>query len=48
LGAHLLGAQAPEVSNLFAMAIKSGMTAKDIKKTIFAYPTDGLDITYMV
>lgn len=48
LGAHLLGGKAPEVINLFVMAIKSGMTAKDIKTTLFAYPTNGLDITYML
>jgi glutathione reductase (NADPH) len=48
LGAHVLGPHAEEVINLFAMAIVSGMKPKDIKKTIFAYPTAASDMRYMV
>jgi glutathione reductase (NADPH) len=48
LGAHLLGPDAGEVINLFAMAMHSGLKPGDIKKMIFAYPTVGSDLPYMV
>lgn len=48
LGAHLLGPQAEELINLFAMVIRSGVTAADLKETIFAYPTHGSDVRYML
>jgi glutathione reductase (NADPH) len=48
LGAHLLGPHAEEVINLFAMAITYGLTGKEIKKMIFAYPTNASDLGYMV
>ncbi len=48
LGAHLLGPHAEETINLFALAIKSGMSASDLQETIFAYPTLASDIRYML
>jgi glutathione reductase (NADPH) len=48
LGAHLLGPHAEEVINLFAMAIHAGMKPRDIKQLIFAYPTAGSDLPYML
>lgn len=48
LGAHLLGPHADEVINLFALAIRHGLTAEDIKATMFAYPTGASDIGYML
>lgn len=48
LGAHLLGPHAEELINLFAMAMRCGMTSQDIKKSILAYPTVGSDMPYMV
>ncbi len=48
LGAHLLGPHAEETINLFAMAIRFGLRAEDIRKTIWAYPTSSSDISYMV
>jgi len=48
LGAHLLGDQASEHINLFALAIKSGLRAADLKDILFAYPTHGSDTEYMV
>jgi glutathione reductase (NADPH) len=48
IGAHLLGHHAEEVINLFALAIRSGLTATDLTEMIFAYPTHGSDISYMV
>jgi len=48
LGAHLLGPEAGETINIFALAIRKGLTSADIKDMIFAYPTLGSDVTYMV
>jgi glutathione reductase (NADPH) len=48
LGAHLLGGQAEEVINLFALAIRSGIPAKDLKHALFAYPSHGSDMAYML
>lgn len=48
LGAHLLGDQAEEVINLFAMAMRSGMSASDLRHMLFAYPTHGSDVPYML
>src|SRR6202162_6417347 len=48
LGAHILGSEAGEVINLFALAIRSGMRATDLKHMIFAYPTCGSNITRML
>ena len=48
LGAHLLGAHAEEVINIFALAIRSGLNADDLKTMIYAYPTSASDISYMV
>ncbi|MBU2975282.1 dihydrolipoyl dehydrogenase family protein [Zobellia sp. B3R18] len=48
VGAHLIGPEAGETINLFAMAINQGMTADQIKKTIFTYPSWSNDIKSMV
>lgn len=48
LGAHLLGPQAEETINLFAVAMRWGKTAADIKDLLFAYPTHASDVPYMV
>jgi glutathione reductase (NADPH) len=48
LGAHLLGPHAEEVINIFALAIRSGLKAEDLKTMIYAYPTSASDISYMV
>ena len=48
LGVHLLGGEAGEVINLFALAIRSGMRATDLKHTIFSYPTHSSDLPYML
>ena len=48
LGAHLVGPGAEEQINLFAMAMKAGMTANQIKGVIFAYPSFASDIGSMV
>ncbi|MEX2569517.1 MAG: NAD(P)/FAD-dependent oxidoreductase, partial [Cyclobacteriaceae bacterium] len=48
LGAHLIGPHSEEVINLFAMAIKAGLTSLDIKTMILTYPSASSDIVYMV
>lgn len=48
LGAHLLGPAAAETVNLFALAMKFGLTATNIKSTLFAFPTFASDVRRMV
>jgi glutathione reductase (NADPH) len=48
LGAHILGSGAAEVINLFAVAIRSGLKAADLKHSLFAYPTNGSTVTRML
>jgi len=48
LGAHLLGPSSDEVINIFALAIRLGLRATDLKRAIYAYPTHASDISYMV
>jgi glutathione reductase (NADPH) len=48
LGAHLLGPNAAEVINLFAVAIRLRIPADDLKQVIFAYPTYGSDVRFML
>jgi glutathione reductase (NADPH) len=48
LGAHLLGPQADVAINLFAVAIRAGIPADDLKAVLFAYPTVAADIPYML
>lgn len=48
LGAHLVGPHADEVINLFALAIRHGLTAVDLRRTMFAYPTGASDLSSML
>ncbi|WP_148862837.1 dihydrolipoyl dehydrogenase family protein [Marinobacter fonticola] len=48
LGAHLVGPNVDEVINLFALAIRHGLTTTDLKMTMFAYPTGASDIGSML
>ncbi|MBD2746035.1 NAD(P)/FAD-dependent oxidoreductase [Microvirga sp. BT688] len=48
IGAHLVGPHVDEVINLFGLAIRHGLTAEDLKTTMFAYPTGASDIGYML
>jgi glutathione reductase (NADPH) len=48
LGAHLVGPNADEVINLFGLAIRHGLTAANLRSTMFAYPTGASDIGYML
>jgi glutathione reductase (NADPH) len=48
LGAHLVGPHVDEVINIFALAVRHGLTVDDLKTTIFAYPTGASDIGDML
>jgi glutathione reductase (NADPH) len=48
LGAHLLGAHAEETINLFALAIKTGITVDELASIPFAFPTSGADVPSML
>lgn len=48
LGAHLLGPDAAEVANIFALAIRSGLNTAHLANTRFVYPTAASDIGYML
>lgn len=44
LGAHIVGPEAAEQINMFAIAMKANMTFEELKDVIFNYPTWGNDI----
>lgn len=48
LGAHLLGPDAAEVANIFALAIRSGLGVPELENAKFVYPTAASDIGYML
>lgn len=48
LGAHLLGNNAEETINIFAVAMNADLKASQLKKTIFSYPTNASDIVYLI
>ncbi|HET8685735.1 MAG TPA: NAD(P)/FAD-dependent oxidoreductase [Methanosarcina sp.] len=48
IGAHILGPNAEEAINIFAMAIRLNLSLSDLKKVIFTYPTVCSDIPYML
>ncbi len=48
LGAHVLGPHADDLINLFTLAIRSGTRAAELQEIIFAYPTHGSDVRYML
>jgi glutathione reductase (NADPH) len=48
LGAHVLGSRAEETINVFAMAIREGITPGQLSEVPFAYPSHGSDVSSMV
>lgn len=48
MGAHILGPNAEEAINIFAVAVRLNLSISDIKKVIFTYPTVCSDIPYML
>jgi glutathione reductase (NADPH) len=48
VGVHLLGPHADEVINLFALAVRLQIPAEELQQALYAYPTHGSDIRFMV
>lgn len=48
LGAHVFGPHADDVINLFALAMRAGLTASAVRDVLYAYPSVSGDIIYMV
>ena len=48
LGAHLMGHNADEVINIFALAIRLGIGVEDLKKCVWTYPTFTYQINEML
>jgi glutathione reductase (NADPH) len=47
LGAHFVGHEGQELVNVFALAIRFGITASQLKDFVYAYPTFSADIKHM-
>lgn len=47
LGAHFVGHEGQELINIFALAIRFGITARQLKDFVYAYPTFSADIKHM-
>ena len=48
LGAHLLGPEADEFANVFALAIRAGVRADALKHALFLYPTQASNMGWML
>ena len=48
LGAHMLGYNADEVINLFALAIQHRIKASQLKEALWGYPTATSDVISML
>lgn len=48
LGAHLLGTDAEHVINIFALAIRFGVRASELKEMAYSYPTGASDVPHML
>jgi glutathione reductase (NADPH) len=48
VGARLGGPHVDEMINIFALAIRHGLTADNLKTTMFAYPIGASDVGSML
>ncbi len=48
LGAHVIGPNAEEVINIFALAIRLGLTADRLREFVPAYPSQAANVAYML
>jgi glutathione reductase (NADPH) len=48
LGAHFVGHAGQELVNVFALAMRFGITATQIRENVYAYPTFASDIKHML
>ena len=42
------GSTPKKIVNVFALAIRAGLSARDLKDMVYAYPTSASDIGYML
>jgi glutathione reductase (NADPH) len=47
LGAHFVGHEGQELINIFGLAIRFGITARQLRDNVYAYPTFSADIKHM-
>ena len=47
LGAHFVGHEGQELINVFGLAVKFGITTRQLKDQVYAYPTFSADIKHM-
>ncbi len=48
LGAHIVGPNADEVINLFALAIRLNLSTDELRRFVPAYPSEAANIEYML
>lgn len=48
IGAHILGHHGEELIHLFALAMRHGITAADLKESLYAFPTFSADLKSMI
>jgi glutathione reductase (NADPH) len=48
VGAHFVGHAGQELVNIFGLAIRFGITARQVRETVYAYPTFSSDIRHML
>lgn len=48
LGAHVIGPEADELVNVFALAIRARLPVEVLKETLFVYPTQASNIQFML
>ncbi|NOE18438.1 FAD-dependent oxidoreductase [Ruegeria atlantica] len=48
LGAHILGHHGDELIHLFAMAMRHGISASDLKSSLYAFPTFAADMKSLI
>jgi glutathione reductase (NADPH) len=48
LGAHIIGPNAEEEINLFGLAIRLGLSTRDLHRVVPAYPSEGSNLAYML
>lgn len=48
VGAHFVGHAGQELINIFGLAIRFGLTARQIRENVYAYPTFTADIKHML
>ena len=48
VGAHMVGHLGEELIHIFALAMKHGITAAQLKDTVFGFPTFAADVKNML